>query len=380
MTHPASTPPRIRVAIVGSGIIGHHHAQAVAHLPRLRVEAVIDAVPAAAKALAEKLANTTPPPAPHETLAARALADAVSAPGAYETLGEALADREIDLVVICTPSGLHAEAAVEALEAGKHVVVEKPLDVSLARAREVAELAERAAARGQMFSVISQHRFDPASQAVHRAAATGGLGRITSAVASVAWWREQSYYDSAAWRGTRDLDGGVTMNQAIHTIDLLVWLLGEPVEVFAYTGLLAHERIEVEDVAVACVRFRSGALAVLHASTAAYPGLAARLQIHGMLGSAVIHDDQLEFFHVAGPGAAANQAAEVVAAQEVRGSAKAADSFLQGHIRQYEDIVDAIDTGRQAGVSARESLASLAVVTAIYRSAELARPVRLEEL
>jgi predicted dehydrogenase len=350
----------IRAAILGSGIIGRHHADAMARLPRLRVDAVIDAIPSAAQALAASVATR---------------------PGVYGSLGEALADREVDLVVICTPSGLHAEAAQEALAAGKHVVIEKPLDVSLERARRVAELAAQAEERGQVCSVISQHRFDPASVAVYRAVAQGGLGRITSAVASVAWWREQSYYDSAGWRGTRALDGGVTMNQAIHTIDLLVWLLGRPEEVFAYTDLLAHERVEVEDVAVACVRFASGALAVLHATTAAYPGLSARLQIHGSLGSAIIHDDQLEFFHVAdAPGDDTNQAAQVVAAQEIRGSAKAADSFLTGHVRQYQDIINAIDEGRAAAIGAQESLTSLAVVVAIYRSAQLGRPVRTAEL
>jgi predicted dehydrogenase len=276
---------------------------------------------------------------------------------------------------------LHADAAQEALAAGKHVVIEKPLDVSLDRARRVAELAAQAEKRGQVCSVISQHRFDPASAAVYQAVAQGGLGRITSAVASVAWWREQSYYDSASWRGTRALDGGVTMNQAIHTIDLLVWLLGEPVEVFAYTDLLAHERVEVEDVAVACVRFGSGALAVLHATTAAYPGLSTRLQIHGSRGSAIIHDDQLEFFHMAStPGDATNQASQVVAAHEVWGSAKAVDSFLTGHMRQYQDIINAIDEGRAAAVGAQESLTSLAVVIGVYRSAELGRPVRINEL
>ncbi|GIH01974.1 hypothetical protein Rhe02_00410 [Rhizocola hellebori] len=392
MTQQGETP--IRAAILGSGIIGRHHGEAMARLPRLRVDAVIDAVPQAAQALAALIASTraangapagasadraAADRAPAGASADRAAADRAPAgasaapgePGCYESLGAALADRELDLVVICTPSGMHAGAAQEALAAGKHVVIEKPLDVSLDRARQVAELATQAQKRGQVCSVISQHRFDPASAAVYRAVAQGELGRITSAVASVPWWREQSYYDSAGWRGTKALDGGVTMNQAIHTIDLLVWLLGEPVEVFAYTGLLAHERVEVEDVAVACVRFRSGALAVLHASTAAYPGLAARLQIHGSRGSAIIQDDQLEFLHVAGAPGGVNQAPP---------AEKEADGFLMGHVRQYQDIINAIDEGRAAAIGAQESLMSLAVVVGVYRSAQLGRPVRMEEL
>lgn len=347
----------IRVAIVGGGIIGRHHAAAMSRLPRLRVDAAVDPVPEAREALARK----------------------AKAAGQYETLTAALADRELDLVVICTPSGMHADAAEEALAAGTHLVVEKPLDVSLERARKLAELAAQAEQRGQMCSVISQHRFDPASVAVSQAIAQGRIGAITSAVASVAWWREQSYYDSAAWRGTKAFDGGVTMNQAIHTVDLLVWLLGEPDEVFAFTGCLAHEGIEVEDTSVAAIRFRSGALAVLHATTAAYPGLAVRLQIHGSQGSAIIHDDQLEFFGSAldGPG---NRAATVVAPGEVRGAAKAPDSYVTGHVRQYEDIVDAIDSRRPPAVRVEDHLTALAVVTAVYRSAELHQPVRMADL
>src|SRR5204863_394317 len=169
--------------------------------------------------------------------------DAVAAP-----------DAGIDLVAICTPSGLHAEDTELALAAGRHVFVEKPLDVSLPRARRLARLAVQAEQRGLVVSVVSQHRFDPASVAVAGALAAGRLGRVTSAVASVAWWRGQDYYDSAAWRGTWALDGGgALMNQGVHTVDLLGWLLGEPVEVFAHTGRLAHDGIEVEDVAVATI-------------------------------------------------------------------------------------------------------------------------------
>jgi UDP-N-acetyl-2-amino-2-deoxyglucuronate dehydrogenase len=209
--------------------------------------------------------------------------------------------------------------------------------------------------------------------------AAGDLGRITSAVASVAWWRSQDYYDSAGWRGTWTQDGGgAIMNQGVHTVDLLLWFLGEPVEVFAYTATLAHERIEVEDVAVATVRFASGALAVLHATTAAYPGLAVRLAVHGSRGSAVIHDDQLEYLHVAGAAGDcddANQAAAAVPAAELRGGDRGLDSFVVGHLRQYRDIVDAINEHRSAAVGADDALLAVAVVKAMYVSAHLNGPI-----
>ncbi len=151
---------------------------------------------------------------------------------------------------------------------------------------------------GTLVSVISQHRFDPATDIAVAAIEAGELGRLTSGIASIDWWRGQSYYDSGDWRGTWELDGGgALMNQGVHTVDLLVAALGRPVEVFAYTGTLAHERIEVEDVAVGVVRFESGALGVLHATTAAYPGLSARLQVHGDRGSVVIDNDELAYIH-----------------------------------------------------------------------------------
>ncbi len=352
----------IAVAIVGAGIIGHNHAAAALRHPGLRLAAVVDPDPAAREKLAARIADewSAPPPAQ------------------YDSLSAALAAGGVDLVVVCTPSGLHADLAEQALAADRHVLVEKPLDASLDRARRLLPVAAQAAERGVLSTVVSQHRFDPASAAVARAVSEGRLGRLTSAVASVAWWRTQDYYDSAGWRGTWELDGGgALMNQGVHTVDLLCWLLGEPVEVYAHTARLAHEGIEVEDVAVATVRFASGALAALHATTAAYPGLAVRLQVHGDAGSAVLHDDQLEYFHAAGSGTEPdNQAASVVPADELRGAAKPADAFVLGHLRQYRDVVDAIENRRPPGVTFADGLTAMAVVHAVYRSAAEHRPVR----
>jgi predicted dehydrogenase len=343
-----SAPP-VSVAVVGAGVIGHNHAAAVLRHPRLRLAAVVDPDTAARRKLAERVAGDW----------------AGDPPGEFGTLTEALAAGGVDLVAVCTPTGLHADAAEEALVAGVHVLVEKPIDVSLPRARRLAELADEAATRGVLSTVVSQHRFDPASVAIASAIADGRLGRITSAVASVAWWRTQDYYDSAPWRGTWALDGGgALMNQGVHTLDLLIALLGRPAEVFAWTGRVAHEGIEVEDVAAAVLRFPSGALATLHATTAAYPGVGVRVQVHGDGGSAIIQDDDLEY----------------LGSEPVRPGPKPADGFVAGHLRQYEDIVDAIETGRPPAVGVEEGLLALAVVEAVYRSADLGRPVTLEEI
>jgi len=346
----------IPVTIVGAGVIGANHAEAVQRHPGLRVAAVVDPWTAAARDLAARVASATG-----------------ATPACHASLTDALAAVHSGLVVICTPTGLHAAAAEEALAAGCHVVIEKPLDVSLPRARRLAEVAARAETHGLVASVISQRRFDAASLAVAGAVAAGRLGRITSAVASVPWWRGQDYYDSAAWRGTWALDGGgALMNQGIHTVDLLVWLLGRPVEVSAWTGLLGHRGIEVEDVAVAMLRFADGALATLHATTAAYPGLGVRVQIHGTQGSAVLQDDQLAELHT-GDGAA-------IPPEALHGAPKPPDGFVLGHLRQYEDVVEAIERRRPPAVRVADGLDALAVVTAVYLSARLGRPVTLDDV
>jgi predicted dehydrogenase len=346
MTAPTQ---RLNVAIVGSGIIGANHAEAILRHPRLRLAALVDARLEAAQALAAKTEDAS----------------------CHLTLAEALAAQHIDLVAVCTPSGLHVEAGEQTLRAGAHLLMEKPLDTDLAKAREFAKVAAEAESRGLDCAMVSQHRFDPAMVAVQAAVRDGRLGRVTSAVVSMPWWRDQAYYDSADWRGTWAFDGGgAVANQGIHLVDQMLALLGRPTEVYARTALVCHERIEVEDLAVATVAFDSGALAVLHATTGAHPGLPVRLALHGTGGSAVLHDDQLEYFHSATPGDL-----DIVPAGERFGAAKPADGFVVGHLRQYTDIVEAIDGARPPGVRVADGLLALALVRAVYVSASLGRPV-----
>jgi UDP-N-acetyl-2-amino-2-deoxyglucuronate dehydrogenase len=349
----------LTVAVVGAGIIGRNHTRAMLRLPQLRIVAVVDPITAAATGLAA----TIP-----------------SAPVCYPNLAEALATAKPQVVVICTPSGQHVEQALEALAAGAHVVIEKPLDVSVDRARPLVAAAR--SAPGQVVSVISQHRFDPATVAIRTAIDAGRLGRLTSAVATVPWWRSQDYYDSAGWRGTLALDGGgALMNQGVHTLDLLLHFLGRPVSVFAYTDRLAHTGIEVEDVLAAVLRFESGALATLHATTAAYPGGGVRIEVHGSQGSAALRDDQLEYAALSDPTPAAGPAADSagdLGGVEPYGASKPSDNFVVGHLRQYVDIVDAIVTGRPPSVGVEEGFLALSVVEAIYESAKSGQPVLID--
>ncbi|MEU6419607.1 Gfo/Idh/MocA family protein [Streptomyces spiralis] len=262
-----------------------------------------------------------------------------------------------------------ADLAIAALEAGKHVVVEKPLDVSLKRSLRVAEAERRS---GRTVAVISQHRFDASSQVVHQAVADGKFGRVTSGLASIAWWRSQGYYDSGDWRGTWELDGGALMNQGIHTVDLLIWRLDRPVEVFAFADCLAHTGIEVEDTAVATIRFADGALGVVHGTTAAYPGLTARLQIHGDRGSAVIDNDRLVYFHAAadgdasgsshGAGGDGNQVGRVLPGPPADAQPSAAadpSARSDAHVLQYRDFLQAAAERRPPLVTVTDATRSL---------------------
>jgi len=344
----------LRIGVIGCGVIGTHHAKVLAAHPGFAFAAALDVD----AARAEELAAAHP--------------GAVAA-GELSEVAETL-----DAVAVCTPSGLHVELATEAVGRGLHTLVEKPLDVDLDRSTRFADLAREAAGQGVRTAVVSQHRFDPASQAVHRAITQGRFGRLTSAIASISWWRSQEYYDSGDWRGTLALDGGgALMNQGVHTLDLLRWFLGAPIRVQAQSALLAHHDIEVEDTLGAVVTFASGAIATLTATTAAYPGLSARLAVHGDRGSAVLHDDRLESFHAADGPAGDQSGLEVEAAQTTAGP-RPPDAFAAGHHRQYDDFHDAITQGRDPLVTVDEALASLEFVHAIYRSAATGTTVVLD--
>lgn len=345
---------RTKFALVGAGVIGKHHGLVMSQLAD-RVELV--AVADVKRDRAEQLA-------------------AARGGRPYGSLSQALAAEEIDVVVVCTPTGRHGEVAIEALDAGKHVIVEKPAEITVAKTDGIIAAQRKA---GTLVTVISQHRFDPATETTLAAIGRGELGRLTSGIASIDWWRGQSYYDSGDWRGTWELDGGgALMNQGVHTVDLLVAALGRPVEVFAYAGTLAHERIEVEDVAVGVVRFESGALGVLHATTAAYPGLSARLQVHGDRGSAVIDNDHLAFFQVTAGGA--DREEKLMGTTESRAVPTAGSDpgqLSDAHRLQYLNFLGALDGTEKLRVDLETNRQSIGIITGAYESARTGRPVSL---
>ena len=264
---------KLRFGIVGCGVIGPVHAEAIASLPDAHLVSVVDINPEQAQKLAGEYGATP-----------------------YTQLQHMLDSEQVDVVIICTPSGLHGELACQVMRSGRHVIVEKPMEITREAIEEMLRVQQ---ATGVKLAVISQHRFDPASLQVHALVEEKAFGRLVLGNAIVPWWRSQEYYDSGDWRGTWKLDGGgVLMNQSIHSVDLLQWLMGPVKSVYGYTDTLVH-RMETEDVAVAVLRFDSGALGTIAATTGAYPGVTTRIEIFGDKGSAVIENDSLSYLHLA---------------------------------------------------------------------------------
>jgi predicted dehydrogenase len=337
---PAARPDGpVRFAVVGCGVIGRKHAQTIRRTPGAELTAVVDCVPATAKDLAEEYG--VPP---------------------VLSVEEVLDRDDVDAVAICTPSGDHAAPAILAVRAGKHVVVEKPVDVTVGAADALNAAVTES---GCTATVISQHRFDPSSVAVEAAARAGRFGRLTSGVASVAWWRSESYYGSGDWRGTWALDGGgALMNQAIHQVDILRWLAGPVAELFAYWQLGALHKIESEDVVNAVVRYASGATGVIQASTAFWPGYTERTEFHGTKGTAIISGDKLTSWDVendSGPPAPVEK-------EVASGASDPMAISLEPFERQFLDFGAAIREKRKPLVAGEEGLAAIEIVDAVYRS------------
>jgi predicted dehydrogenase len=357
----------IGTAIIGTGAIAETHAAAIERTDGLELVAIGSRSVASAEDFIDKHRNAWNAP----DVRAR-------------TLDEVLRDERVELVSVVTPTGTHIEIGSRVLDAGRHLLLEKPLDVDLARTLEFSQVAARAEERGLVSASVSQHRFSPAATTVRNAFDAGRLGQLTSGVASVGWWRSQAYYDRADWRGTWAQDGGgALMNQGIHTLDMLLWFLGEPVRVNASSRRLAHERIEVEDTMAAVIEFASGVLATVHATTAAYPGLATRLQIMGTRGSAIIEHEGLSYLHLANGTHVGDMGLHGGGNQVVPPSHachRDATSSASGHARQFADLVSAIRTGERPLTTIADAVSTLTTIHAIYRAATTGVAVELAEV
>ena len=340
--------------IIGCGMIASFHAKAIADIRGARLVACFDAVPAAADRLA-----------------------AAQGCRAYHKLDEMLADPEVDIVTIGTPSGAHLEPALAAARAGKHVIVEKPLEITLKRCDQIIRECEKNKVK---LSAIFPSRFHRSSVDMKRAIDEGRFGRLTLGESYVKWFRTQAYYDSGAWRGTWELDGGgALMNQAIHSVDILTWLMGPVVEITAHTGLLAHERIAVEDTAVATVKFASGALGVIEASTAAFPGYLKRIEVHGSEGSAAMEEEDIVAWDFAkkGRGDAAIQKKMAERISTAGGASDPSAIGHHGHTEQFRDVLEAIRENRNPAIDGHEGRRSVEIILGVYKAAETGKVVKL---
>ena len=289
----------------------------------------------------------------------------------HRDLDSFLSDPELDIVTIATPSGAHFEPAVAALRADKHVLCEKPLEITCERIDAMIAVARES---GKTLAAILNRRFHPAMDAFHQAVGQGRLGRLTSASCYVKWFRDQAYYDSAAWRGTWALDGGgALMNQGIHAVDALLHLAGPVKSVTASTACLAHERIEVEDCVVATLEFENGARGVIEASTCAWSsqGHPARIQLCGTRGSVFLADEAFEVWDFADERPEDQTIRRTLmhgAAAGLGANDPKAIGCLQ-HRRNFEEVVRAIRDGREPTVSAAGSRKAVRLIEAVYQSA-----------
>lgn len=345
----------IRFGIIGCGMIANFHAKALCDLDEARL------VGAASRS--------------HESASRFATEQGIQA---FDSIENLIQSPEIDAVSICSPSGAHLEAAVLAAKAGKHVVIEKPLEVTVDRCNQIIAACEQA---GVVLSTIFQSRFHKSSQLLKQAVDEGRFGTLALANAYVKWYRTQDYYDSGAWRGTWELDGGgALMNQAIHNVDLLQWVMGPVEEISAFTSTLSHERIEVEDTAVASLRFANGALGTIEATTSAWPGSLKRLEVYGSAGSAVIEDADISQWKFAEPQPLDDEVLREFQSQNTTSGGATDPSAIDysGHREQFRDVIEAIHEGRQPLINGPEAKKSVEIICGIYESAKKGQPIRLK--
>jgi predicted dehydrogenase len=348
----------IRVGVVGCGVIHSTHCDALSQIEGAQLTAVCDVVPERVQAAAEK----------YGVIACHSLEELWS---------------HVDMVTVCVPSGLHAQIGVAAAAQGKHVLVEKPIDITLDNAKSLVAACKAA---GVKLGTISQHRFAHDIRRLREAVQSGALGRILEGDCYNKWYRSQAYYDSGDWRGTWALDGGgCLMNQGVHYVDMLQWVMGGIAAVQAQTRTTAHERIEVEDIANVLVEFKNGATGIIQAGTSYYPGMAERLEIHGLYGTIVIEGDKAVVWKIDPegsqlgkygdgkdklPAASAQLSALTEAADQKEASASGDPTAIwtAQHRMQIEDFIRSIEEDRDPEVTGEAALEPLKIILAIYQS------------
>ena len=338
-----------RCAVIGTSTVGHTHVKVLSQLENTTLAAVCDLNPDRAKAALERHGITGVP--------------------IYKDQAEMHDKERVDVVNIATPSGVHMQSAMLALERGASVIVEKPIEIRLER---IDQMIDAANARGVKLAYISQNRWGAANRALKEAAEQGRFGRVAWAGCFTPWFRPDEYYAQGGWRGTWAMDGGgAIMNQSVHAIDLLQWIAGPVARVSAYAASRIHPKIEVEDTLTASLRFESGAFGSIVGTTAMYPGSAVRIEIGGENGTAV-SESGLKTYKFRDERPEDQQLVDqinAVAGAQTRGAGAAADIGLELHAKNIASILSSWDSGEEAETSGAEGRKSVAIITALYESA-----------
>lgn len=346
---------RVGFGIIGCGNIGPVHAAALAQVRGAKLVAVSDVVEASAQKLAAEYHATS-----------------------FTDYRKLLEHPGVDAVCLCVPSGLRGEMGQICAAAGKHIMAEKPLEITTAKTDRLIAAAAKA---GVKLGCVFQSRFSDGARLIQEAVAKGRFGRLVLGDAYVKWYRSQQYYDSSTWRGTWKLDGGgALINQAIHQIDLLLWFMGPAVWVRAEARTLAHERIEVEDIACATIQFENGALGIIEGSTATWPGHPGRVEVHGATGGAAIEDGELRFWQFQKETKADERVRASFHNHSALGSGAGdplSDLTCEGHRRQLQDFVKAIQEDRPPFVDGHEGRRAVALIEAIYKSARTGKTIKM---
>ncbi len=339
-------PKDLNIALIGSGAVAPHHINAWKQVNDAHVSIVMSEPEEKCREFASKF-----------ELECMQDFDAI------------LNNPEIDILDIVVPSGAHAELGIAGAKAGKHILVEKPIDVTLEKADALINACQQA---DVTLGVVSQYRFMEPTQKLYKYVREGKLGDLIEGDAYIKWFRSPEYYASGDWRGTYELDGGGPfINQGIHFIDMLLSVMGPVKNVYAKTRNVAHPEIEVEDIGIAMVEFVRGAFGIIQASTAIYPGLPARLEIHGTKGTICVEGEKLAFLDV--QGEKPFKAGKVEAA----GAADPMSIDVAPFVREFEDFVSAIRERREPVVNGAEARRSLQLILAIYESSNTGKKIKL---
>jgi len=337
-------------AVVGCGVISDTHLRAIQMLPNAQIVAVCDTVEERARAKAEQYGCDY-----------------------YTDLGEMLKRDDLHVCNIVVPSGLHAKLGIQCAEAGKHVICTKPIDITLENIDALIAAAER---NGVLLGATHQCRNFSVYKRLKQAVDEGRLGKLLYGNAIVPWFRTEKYY-SDGWHGTKALDGGgALINQSIHYIDLLIWMMGNPVEVFGFADNLGHRNIEVEDCASAVVKFDNGAQGVIQGTTCTYKGHPQRLEIHGMKGNVIVVGDELQLWELEGEETEYNPTAGAPGGSSDPTKGMEGEA-VKAHAEQIADLLAAIEEGRQPILNGREARRAVELILAIYKASETRQVVRL---